>query len=115
MISSRRSYLVTAALLATALCLPMRAAPEADAAVGRDLVKRYADAIVSVELVVTIKMRSGTSERPPQESRIEVNGSVISSSGLTVTSLAEVDPQALFDAVRSTSGRGAELVGVEYK
>ena len=116
MIPSRSPMYAAAALLALAVCSPLRAAPEADAAVGRELVKRYADAVVGVELVVTIKLKVQGSERPPQEQRIEVNGSVISPSGLTVTSLAEVDPQALFDAVRAGGGgRGAELVGAEFK
>lgn len=93
-----------------------RAAPEAEAAAGRALVTRYADAVVGVELVVTIKMRMGDREQPPSERRIEVNGTVISPSGLTVTSLAEVDPQTAFDAMRARGGsRGPELVGAEFK
>ncbi|MEO7414446.1 MAG: S1C family serine protease [Opitutaceae bacterium] len=115
MTPSYSSVFAAAALFATSVCLPLRAASEAEAAAGRELVKRYADAIVGVELVVTIKLKVGGNERPPQEQRIEVNGTVISPSGLTVTSLAEVDPQALFDAVRSGGGRGAELVGAEFK
>jgi S1-C subfamily serine protease len=115
MIISRSWIFSATALLAAAFCLPAQAASEADAVVGRELVKRYADAIVGVELVVTVKVRAGSTERAPQEQRIEVNGSVISSSGLTVTSLAAVDPQASYDAARSAGGRGAELVGVEYK
>lgn len=117
MILSRFSPRAAASLLAVSLCLPsLRAVPEADAAAGRELVKRYADAVVSVELVVTIKVKVGGTERPPQEQRIEVNGSVINSSGLTVTSLAEVDPQTAFDAIRAQAGgRGPELVGAEFK
>ena len=57
---------------------------EAESAAGRALVKRYADAIVSVELVVTIKLKSGEREMPPREQRVEVNGTVLSADGLTV-------------------------------
>lgn len=117
MIPSRSSLFAATALCAVSLCVPsLHAVPEADAAAGRELVKRYADAVVSVELVVTIKVKVGGAERPPQEQRIEVNGSVISPSGLTVTSLAEVDPQTAFDAIRAQAGgRGPELVGAEFK
>lgn len=89
----------------------------ADALAGRALVKRYADAIVGVELVVTVKVKVGDREQPAREQRIEVNGTVISASGLTVTSLAAVDPQVSFDAARSAQqgGQRVELVGAEFK
>ncbi len=90
-----------------------------DAAAGRELVKRYADAIIGVELVVTIKLKMGDREAPPQEQRIEVNGTVITADGLTVTSLATVDPQAAFAgqrALRQGGGRGGpELVSADFK
>lgn len=92
-------------------------AAQADLTPGRDLVKRYADAIVGVELVVTLKMKMGDREAPPREQRVEVNGTVISPTGLTVTTLAEVDPQATIDALRAGApgGRGVEIVGSEFK
>jgi S1-C subfamily serine protease len=115
---SRSFVFATAVLLTASLALPLRAASEADATAGRALVKRYADAIVGVELVVTLKVKVGDREQPPREQRIEVNGTVLSSDGLTLTSLAEVDPQTAFDAMRSQmggGGRAPELVGVEFK
>src|SRR5690606_22163750 len=85
-------------------------------AAGRELVKRYADAIVSVELVVTMKAKMGDREAPPREQRIEINGTVISPSGLTVTTLGGADPQVQFDAMRAVQGgRAPELVGTEFK
>ncbi len=114
-----RSFVAAVALVATTLAFvaPAQAASESDATVGRDLVKRYADSVVGVELVVTMKLKVGDREAPPREQRIEVNGTVVSSSGLTVTSLAEVDPQVAFDAIRASSpgGRGVELVGADFK
>lgn len=89
-----------------------------DAAAGRALVKRYADAIVGVELVVTVKVKVGDREQPAREQRIEINGTVISPSGLTVTTLAGVDPQVQFDAARASQQAGGprvELVGAEFK
>jgi hypothetical protein len=111
-----RILLTTLALCTTAGLSPVRAASDADATAGRNLVKRYADAIVSVELVLTLKMKFGDREQPPREQRIEVNGTVISANGLTVTSLAEVDPQATLEAMRgSGGGRRQEIVGSEFK
>lgn len=102
-------------VLLSASVPPLSAASD-EATAGRALVKRYADAIVGVELVVTIKMRMGDREAPPREQRLEVNATVISPSGLAVTSLADVDPQVSFDALRGTQGgRGPELVGADFK
>ena len=111
------SRLAVATLLATTGSWSLNAAPDAQAAAGRALVKRYADAIVSVELVVTLKVKMGDREAPPREQRIEVNGTVISPNGLTVTTLGQVDPQATLEALRSGSsgGRMPEIVGSEFK
>lgn len=108
-------FVVVVTLLAPQLAV---GAPEADAAAGRELVKRYADAIVGVELVVTLKMKMNDREAPPREQRVEINGTVISPSGLTVTTLAEVDPQATIDSLRAGmpgGGRGVEIMGSEFK
>jgi S1-C subfamily serine protease len=112
-----RSRMAVAALLATTSSWSLNAAPDAQAAAGRALVKRYADAIVSVELVVTLKVKMGDREAPQREQRIEVNGTVISPNGLTVTTLGQVDPQATLEALRSGSsgGRMPEIVGSEFK
>jgi S1-C subfamily serine protease len=114
----KRSYLLVAVASAIAAATSSGAAEEPRAAAGRALVKRYADAIVSVELVVTLKMKMGEKEAPPREQRIEVNGTVISPTGLTVTTLGQVDPQATLEALRAGSGggnRGIEIVGSEFK
>ena len=109
-------YFSPAAAVAVA-SVALQAAPETEAAAGRALMKRHADAIVGVELVVTVKMKMGEREAPPSERRIEVNGTVISPGGLTVTSLAGVDPQVQFDSLRAAQGslRGVEFVGAEFK
>jgi hypothetical protein len=86
-----RSLLLSLALLTSAI--PMRAVTDAEATAGRALVKKYADAIVGVELVVTLKMSMGDRAMPPREQKVEVNGTVIAASGLTVISLAEIDPR----------------------
>jgi hypothetical protein len=108
-------------LAAAALCLApfspaLRAAPEADAAAGRELVKKYADVVIGVELVQTLKIKSRDREMPPSERRIESNGTVISPTGLTVTSLAQVDPRANFEALKSTNPNlQLELLNADVK
>ena len=111
MIPFLRSFLP----LVAALFVPVAAS--AAPGVAADLVRRYADAIVGVELVVTVKVKMGDREMPPREQRIEVNGTVVTPEGLTVTSLAGVDPQVQFDAMRAAGmgSRGAELVGADFK
>ncbi len=111
---SRSSFLFGSAIAALVSALPVGAATAAEA--GRALVQRYADTIVGVELVVTMKIRMGDREAPPREQRIEVNATVISPQGLAVTTLADVDPQVAFEAMRgSQGGRGVELVGTDFK
>jgi hypothetical protein len=110
---THRPLLLFAALGAAALS----AASPTDAEAGRALVQRYAEAIVGVELVVTIKVKMGERELPPNDQRVEINGTVISPDGLVVTSLAAVDPRVQFEAMRAMQGgtRGAELVSAEFK
>jgi S1-C subfamily serine protease len=107
---------VAAALLLVSSPLVVTGAPEAEAAAGRELVKKFADVVIGVELVQTLKIKSRDREMPPSERRIESNGTVISSSGLTVTSLAQVDPQASFEAVKATNPNlQIELLNADVK
>ncbi|HWA09822.1 MAG TPA: trypsin-like peptidase domain-containing protein [Opitutaceae bacterium] len=98
-----RLFPAAAALLV--LAGPVRAATlpatEADAAAGRELVKRYADAIVSIEMVVVVKT-GGDRGSQSREVKRDANGTMISPTGLTVTSLALIDPRA----GGNTGGRG---------
>ena len=95
-----RSLSLLLLALFTLVASPARvlALTDAEATAGRALVKRYADTIVHVELVVTIKMTMGERTMPPREQKREVNGTVISSTGLTVISLGEIDPRAAIAA-----------------
>lgn len=112
------NFLFRAGVAATAFFVASApAAPETEAKAGREVMKRYADAIVGVELVVMLRIKMGDrGEAPPREERIDVNGTVISASGLTVTTLGAVDPQATLEAMRGGSGRrGPEIVSSEFK
>jgi hypothetical protein len=102
-----KTTVLLTAFLASALVAPLIAATEAEAAAGRAIVKQHADAIVSVELVVNTG--SGRGGRGSGEQKVERNGTVISANGLTVASLASIDP-------RVGSGRGGgENSDTEFK
>jgi S1-C subfamily serine protease len=78
--------------LAAMLAAPLSAATEAEAAMGREIVKKNADTIVTIELVVN-GGAGGRGGRGSSEQKVEVNGTVIAPNGLTVTSLASIDPR----------------------
>jgi hypothetical protein len=88
--------LILALTLTAGLAAPahLGALPETEAAAGRAVVQRYADTIIGVELVVTLKVSIGDRAMPPREQKREVNGTVIAATGLTVISLGEIDPRA---------------------
>jgi hypothetical protein len=103
--------------MAAAALLPSSLSAAAPAPAARALTQHYADSVVGVELVVTVKVKMGEREAPPREQRVEVNGTVISASGLTVTSLAEVDPEVAIEAMRASQRGPAkiELLGADFK
>jgi hypothetical protein len=87
------------------------ALPAAEAEAGRSLSQHFADAIVNVELVATIRMSAGDRQAPPREVRMDPNGTVISATGLTVTSLTEIDPRGTAEsAVRNLSLPGGQRI-----
>jgi S1-C subfamily serine protease len=114
-----KSLRVLALALSTSLLLAapaaLRAVTDAEATAGRALLKRYADTVVSVEMVVTIKITMGDRAMPPRENKVEVNGTVIAPSGLTVTALSSIDPRGSFDAMRAMQSQKMELGETEYK
>jgi hypothetical protein len=89
----------------------VHAVSDAEAAAGRAMVKRYADTVVSVELVVTIKA-GGAGGSQSRELKREVNGTVISPTGLTVTSLGGIDPRA---GAMSGGRGGGDAPDAEFK
>jgi hypothetical protein len=96
----------------------MRALPQPEAEKGRALVKQYADTIVSIELVVTIRISVNDKALPPQESKVDVNGTVISPTGLTVSALSIIDPHGAMEAMRAAranSGQKVEIGETEFK
>jgi hypothetical protein len=105
----RRPVLLLALLGLAVPASQVRAITAAEAASGRALVKRYADTIVSVEVVVTIRMTIGDRAMPPRENKVEVNGTVISPTGLTVAVLSMIDPKGSLEAMRAQQGGGQKI------
>jgi S1-C subfamily serine protease len=98
----KRFLLPSLALVLALGAAPLRALTNEEAIAGRAVVKRYADSIISVNLVITLNITVGDRTMPPQEVRREVNGTVVSPSGLTVTALSLIDPRsATLDRLRA--------------
>lgn len=113
---------IPATLSAVALFVLALAAPtsapaltDAEAVAGRALSKRYADAIVGVEMVVTLKGMQGDRPLPPREQKREINGTMVSAGGVTVLSLASIDPRGSIPAAMQTQIRFDEPEFKEVK
>jgi hypothetical protein len=100
--------LLVLGFLAVILAPCARALPESEATAGRLLARRYVDAIVGVKGSVFMKITIGLRSIPPTERKIDVSATVISASGLTLTSLSAVDPRELFESMRGQLNTGAD-------
>jgi hypothetical protein len=110
--------LVALAVLVSAAPLRTSALPENDASMGRLIARRFADAIVGIKGSAVIKITMGDRTLPPTEQKFDVNGTVITPVGLTVTSLNAIDPRALFETNRAqmnTGGQPVSLGKTEFK
>jgi len=108
-----------ALLLAAAIAaaVPGHAMPDSEATPGRLLLRRYADAIVTVRGTVIFRATMDDRSLPAQENKIDVSGTVITPTGLTVTALSLVDPKTLFDNLRAKipSGQDLKLVQGDFR
>jgi len=68
---------------------------------GRAVLAQYGNSVVTIELVATISMTVNERSVPPREQKIEVNATTITPAGLTVTSLASIDPHTAFEMMRN--------------
>jgi hypothetical protein len=101
------------AVLATAVSAPYTSAiTDVEAATGRALAKQFADTVVSVEVVATVKVTVADHAQPPRENKIEANGTVLSSTGLTVTVLSAIDPHGAMEAMISARGMGGQKIEI---
>ncbi len=114
----RPAILPLVAIASTLLSPQLHAVTEAEAASGQALVKRYADSIVSIELVVTIRISLNDKALPPRENKVDVNGTIISPTGLTVSALSIIDPRGNLEAARAAqagNGQKVEIGETEFK
>ncbi|MDH7482745.1 MAG: serine protease [Armatimonadota bacterium] len=78
------------------------AADEA-AQAGKDIIAKYGDAIVTLQLVVKTEMSMEGEEASKEENKAEATGVIIDPSGLTVASLSAVDPSEMMSKMMSSS------------
>jgi hypothetical protein len=96
----------------------LRGLPEAEASAGRLILRRYADAVVVVKFTMVMKITVGDRSPTSSEQKIDLNATMITPQGLTVTSLSGIEPKVLFDSVRTQLASPAvpvELVSSELK
>ncbi len=114
-----RSVVMSGTMLAAGVLAPSvstAAAADASTNAGRELLLRQVDAVIGIEMVVTMKVKMGDREMPTRERRVEVNGTVLTPGGLTVASLAQVDPATEIEAMQMAQpGRQLELLGADFK
>jgi S1-C subfamily serine protease len=96
-----RGLRVLTAVLATAVCWAGaarsgRAEESAAVKTAKTVIEKYKDAIVEVRLVLKIKQSFGGREGGSREQKVEVNGTVINPSGLTVISNMATDPTSMY-------------------
>ena len=72
---------------------------------GRQIAKQYEQAIVNVQIIVSIKMSMGGQSGNENEAKIETCGTVLSPDGLTVVPLSAVDLSQLY---RKMTGGGED-------
>ena len=92
--------------------------PDAEAAGGRLVLRRYADAVVVVKLTMVLKITVGDRSPASTDQKVDLNATMITPQGLTVTSLSGIEPKVLFESVRTQLAPPAvpvELVSSELK
>lgn len=78
-----------------------------DSGAAQTLLQRHGNAVVAVKLVVVTHMTLGGRVMPPRERRVDVNGVLVTSSGLVVTALSEVDPRSALMTVQKRGDASA--------
>ena len=82
-------------------CLPLLGRGDELSQKGRDVFKQHRQSVVTVQIVVKSKFSMGGMGGQSNESRQDVTGTIIDSSGLTVLSLAATDPGQMVQNVMS--------------
>lgn len=86
--------------LLAAVCLTGFAMADSLAAIARQTVQNFGDAIITIEVVAEQKWAYGGSQHE-SESKSEVLGTVVDPSGVVVTALSSVDRSQMIERLRS--------------
>jgi S1-C subfamily serine protease len=75
---------------------------------GREIVKKWQNAIVNVRVVLKMRVSVGGREMQSMDESVETVGTVIDSSGLTVLSLGALNPGAMMNRLMGSGGSSQE-------
>jgi S1-C subfamily serine protease len=78
---------------------------------GRDIFSKYSHAVVTVEAVQ--KMTATDRSSRARETKLDVTGTVVDASGLTVASLSTLDPMGIYKKISGESKAEVELSEVK--
>lgn len=95
-------------LLAVAVLSPGPLGAQDERAAGRGIVARWQSAIVNVRVVLKTRVSIAGREMQSMDEPVETVGTVIDPSGLTVLSLASLNPGAMMNRLMASSGSGSE-------
>jgi hypothetical protein len=87
------------ALIITIAITTTQAQADDVASKGRDILEANRDSVITIELVLKQTISFPGSPSQEMELKAESTGTVISADGLTVTSLSQVDPSSLMEAM----------------
>ena len=106
-----RLFRLRAAAAATLLALAVPGMPvlaQDDRAAGREILKKWQHAIVTVRVVLKMRVSVGGREMQSMDESVETVGTVIDPSGLTVLSLGALNPGAMMNKMIGGGGSGQE-------
>jgi S1-C subfamily serine protease len=92
------------AIMPTGLAFAVSCGGQDVAAKGREVFKKYQASVVTVQLVVKSKFGMAGFGGDARESKEEITGTVIDSSGLTAVSLSSTDPTGLLQGIMGSLG-----------
>lgn len=99
-VSNTKHFMVTALI---GIMFMGQVSADEIAEAGREILAQYKDSVITVQLVVKQTISFPGSPSREMESKLDVTGTVIADTGLTVVSLSEVDPAAMMAAMTDMS------------
>ena len=103
------------AIAAIFLALAGRGSADPAGDQGRAALEKSKDAIVTIQVTVKQSFSMPGAPSEGRDSTVEVSGTVIEPSGLTVVALSSIDPAAMMTAMMESMGGGDEEMKFELK